>query len=442
MSEPVSPASWSVPGIAEHPLRESLSNEIHARGSLALRAPIRASHLALLSGEDGAERDRKHIALLCRRFGAPEPHPGNNFWHADLGPFQINWERHTEFSTCTFLRREPFEDPFQNPLIRQIPADWLTGLQGPVLVAMHLAIESSNGPQLGHERIHALFASDNIASSLVSGGAAQVWTDFRLQGDGYCRVLIRDVHMTPRQAGRLVQRMTEIETYRMMALLAFPLARAHGREVTSADQTLAEITARLAEPHADVDEHQLLGRLTDVAAQVERVAAATNYRFGASRAYYALVQRRIEELREERLVSHPTIREFMDRRLAPAMRTCESLRDRIEVLSERVSRAAQLLRTRVDLALERQNQDLLRSMDRRALLQLRLQQTVEGLSVVVLSYYLMGLLGYVLKGLADGGVPVNPTLASAVLVPVVVAAVWLAIRRLRRHLTATTANTA
>ncbi|HXH04348.1 MAG TPA: DUF3422 domain-containing protein [Candidatus Competibacteraceae bacterium] len=425
---------WAVPGIAEHRWRERLSNEIHARGSLALKAPVRASHLALLAGEDGVERDRLHIVDLCRRFGAPEPPMGANFWHVDCGPFVLNWERHTEFSSYTFIRHEPFDEPFREPVIRQLPQDWLRGLAGEVLVAMHLALEPAVGARLSHEQTHALFASDNIASSHVSGGAAQVWTDFRLQGDGFCRVLIRDISLTPRQAGRVLQRLIEIETYRMMALLALPLAREYGRQVTHADQTLADITQRMADADRELDQHTLLDRLTAVAAEIERIAAATNYRFGAARAYYALVQRRIEELREVRVDGHPTIKEFMDRRLAPAMSTCESLRDRLEVLSKRVSRAANLLRTRVDLALERQNQDLLRSMDRRAQLQLRLQETVEGLSVVVLSYYVVGLVGYLFKAAKSGGLPLNPELATGLTLPLVVGGVWWGIHRFRRSL--------
>ena len=94
------------------------------------------------------------------------------------------------------------------------------------------------------------------------------------------------------------------------------------------------------------------------------------------------MERRIAELREGRVEGMPTLREFVERRLLPAMKTCETVARMQEGLSARISRASELLRTRVDIELERQNQELLAQMNRRAKLQLRLQETVEGLSVV------------------------------------------------------------
>ena len=175
--------------------------------------------------------------------------------------------------------------------------------------------------------------------------------------------------------------------------------------------------------HAPVDDYTL-----DV------MAASLNYRFSAARAYCRIVQARLIELREERVEGLQTITEFMERRLAPAMRTCQNIGDRLEVLSKRVARANNLLRTRVDILLEAQNRDLLASMDRRVKLQLRLQQTVEGLSVAAITYYAVGLLGYLFKALKDAGVPVNDRMATGLAVPVVLAAIWISMRRIRKTL--------
>ncbi len=424
---------WAVAGVPEHPLREVLTNEIHARPPLALAAPCQISHLALLSGEQAGDRDHRHVIALCSRFGAAEPKPGVKYWHVDLGPFQLNWERHTEFSTYTFIRQGGFSEPFRDRVIDRIPQDWLRDLAGEVLVAIHLALEPANAPEHDPDELAELFASDNIAGSRVVGDNAQVWTDFRLQGDGFSRILVRDRQLSPRQAGRLVQRLQEIETYRMMALLAFPLARELAGRVSDAEVALGALTKAMASSASNGEsDRELLDRLTALAVQVEQLAATSNYRFSAAHAYYALIQRRIAELREQRLEGRPPIQEFMERRLAPAMRTCESTRERLEVLSERIARAANLLRTRVDVSLEQQNRDLLASMDRRARLQLRLQETVEGLSVVVLSYYLTGLLNYLLKSAESAGMALDPTLWTGLALPLVVLAVWLGIRRARR----------
>jgi uncharacterized membrane-anchored protein len=182
------------------------------------------------------------------------------------------------------------------------------------------------------------------------------------------------------------------------------------------------------------DERRLLGKLTGLAAEMERLTAQSSYRFGAARAYGALVARRIGELREARIEGVQTIAEFMDRRLAPALRTCAATAERLEAIAARLQRAGDLLRSRVDIALEAQNQALLASMDRRAQLQLRLQATVEGLSVAAISYYVVGLIGYATKALEKGGVPVHAELATGLTIPIVLAGVWMLVRRVRRHI--------
>lgn len=420
--------------LSDHPLREILTNELHARPSVPLQVPARVSHLAMLSGEKGADRDREHVAELCRVFNKPGPGPGANCWIMDFGPFRLNWERHVEFSTYTFFRREAFQEPFRESVITHVPEGWLREIPGQVMVAVHIALEPRDAPQREPGEFNRLFVSTDVVGSRVSGGRAIVWSDFRMDEDGFIRFLVRDLDLSEGKAGRLVQRLLEIETYRMTALLAFPLTWEFGPQVTQADQTLAELTHFMTHMDQLEEEHQLFDELSQLAARVERILANTNYRFSAARAYHALVQRRIEELREERIEGRPTIKEFMERRLAPAMRTCESVSYRLGVLSERVARAADLLRTRVDVALEKQNRDLLASMDRRAHLQLRLQETVEGLSVVVLSYYSVGLVGYAFKSLKAAGLPIDADLLTGLAIPFVVGAVWLGIQRFRRTL--------
>ena len=234
----------------------------------------------------------------------------------------------------------------------------------------------------------------------------------------------------------LIQRLTEVETYRMMAMLAFPVARETRPLVAAAEERLSRMVTGLADGGGGVEEERsLLRLLSRLAAEAEELTARTSYRFGASRAYYALVRKRVEELREERIVGLQPSGEFLYRRLIPAMDTCESVAARQGDLARRIAQASDLLRTRVDVALEEQNRDLLESMDRRAQLQLRLQETVEGLSVVAISYYLVGLVVYLAKGLKAAGLPVDPAIAAGVAIPVVLGLVWLGVRRLRRAVT-------
>lgn len=423
-----------VEGLRDHPLRAALNAEVHSRPFANLQAPERISHLALLSGEGAADRERRHVGELCESRGVAGPAAGANHFYCDLGSFRLKWERHTEFSTYTFLIAGPFGDgPFIGRAIDRVPRQWIAGLPGDLLVGVHLELLAAGAPEPDAAALQAVFGHDSINGSLVSGGAAAVWMDFRVQDDGFARVLLQDRTLRPRQAGRLVQRLLEIETYRMTALLAFPAAKRHSAGLATVGERLTAITGQLTELADMGAERRLLDELMRLSSEIEDVAAATTYRFSAARAYYALVLRRVEELREQRVEGLQTLSEFVDRRLAPAMRTCEAVAERLETLSRRVARASQLLRARVDIQLEAQNRDLLESMNRRVRLQLRLQQTVEGLSVAAITYYLASLVGYLAKGAKSVGVPLDPELAAAVAIPLLAVAVWLGLRRLHRR---------
>jgi uncharacterized membrane-anchored protein len=268
----------------------------------------------------------------------------------------------------------------------------------------------------------------------VAGGGAMAVTDFRIHSDGFSRFLLQDRNLTPRQAGRTIQRLLEIEAYRMMALLALPVARALGEALTQSERELGGITELLANAQAD-DETRLLDRLTRLEAEIESRYTKNLFRFSASAAYYGLVLRRIAELREQRLGGLQTIEEFLGRRLTPAMDTCQAVAARQESLSQRVARASQLLSTRVDISRQAQTQDLLASMNRRAEIQLRLQETVEGLSVAAVTYYVSALVGHLAQGLAEAGAPINPDMVEAVSIPLIAVLTWLGVGRLRKHLT-------
>ena len=423
----------------EHPLRHALNDEVHARPFEPMVAPARISHLAVLTGEQMAGQERAHLARLCAHFGVATPDPKATQMMIDMGGFTLRWERHTEFSTYGFILGGPFAEAFGDPVIRRVPPDWLEAIPGQTIVAIHVAVEARGGPRHGAAEAAALLGGNAPAGSMMSSGAAAAWTDFTIGPDGFSRILVQDYEMGPRRTGRLVRRLLELETYRMMALLAFPLARDAGPALTKVGEEISNITTALATGQDSRDDRALLDELTRLAAEVERIGARVAYRLGAAKAYTALVAQRIEELREARLEGLQTLGEFMNRRFLPAMRTCTSVQQRLKGLAARVVRTSELLRNRVDVQLEAQNRDLLRSMNRRAMMQLRLQETVEGLSVVAISYYAAGLLGYAAKGLKDtplgAGLPVSPELVVGASIPVIFLLVWFGVRRMRRRLT-------
>ena len=420
----------NLPG--DHFRRVELNDEVHARPPEALRAPARISCLALILDGAGREREFSVLTDLAAAIEAPPPSPHGNHFSVDLGAFRLKWERHTEFSRYMFIVEGGTDDPFTETALDRVPPAFLSSLQGELIAAAHMALVPAREPKLSLEELSlGAFDGNALIGSEIGDGAATAFTDFRIHRDRFSRFLIEDRSLTPRQAGRLVQRLFEIDLYKTMALLAFPVARELVPLLGVSERELAAITTNLADA-GDTDENALLDRLTRLEAEIERRGAANQFRFGAAIAYFELVQRRIGELREERIQGLQTFDEFIARRLAPAMNTCTSAVARQETLSGRVARATQLLSTRVALTQARQSQKLLQSMDRRARMQLRLQETVEGLSIAAVTYYVVGLLGYAAKGLKPLGFRLDPEVAMAFSIPVVLVLAALGIRHIRR----------
>ena len=416
-----------------HPQRYLLSNEIHARPPPELVAPERLSYIAINYDADSSNVVINDLARLCVIWGVQSPTAEVTHFNAEHSNLRLKWERHTEFVSYTFSRKGDFERPFEDPVITLVNEEWLATLSGKLVVAIHMAVQQNQVFVPDLQDVAEEFGNTYLVGAKIAGGNGIVLTDLMIHADDFSRMLLMDVKLGKRQGGRTVQRLLEIETYRMMALLGLPVARRTAAMLTNAERELAEITSLMAEDSAQ-DEPALLVRLTRLAATVESEVAANSFRFGASRAYYDLTKRRIAELREERLTGIQTIEEFLDRRLAPAMATCSSVEKRLLDLSERVARASDLLRTRVDIEREQQNQALLASMNHRARMQLRLQQTVEVLSIAAITYYVVGLVGYAAKALKETGVPLSVELVTGASIPFVVLGIWLAVRRVRKHL--------
>jgi uncharacterized membrane-anchored protein len=418
---------------ANHPERLSLAAEAHARPPHPLTPPSRASYVAVLVSAEERAKEHAHLVRLCAQFAVEPPATGATHFSVDLGPLQLKWERHGEFSGYTFFAEGLAETPFAEPPVHRLPPDWLGALPGATIAAAHAELCSMPSPEPDAAFLSARFGTHIAVGSVIGDGAGQAFTDFRIHDDGFARFVVLDRSFTPRQAGRTLQRLFEIEAYRLLALLALPIARRLSPRTVEVEASLAALTSAIAREGGAQDE-TLLQELTRLAAEVESSLAASQFRFGACRAYFELVSTRVSELREQRLQGLQTIEEFMARRFTPAVATCQTVSQRLHDLSERVAQASALLSTRVDITRERQNQALLASMDRRAHLQLRLQQTVEGLSVAAIVYYVAGVIGYLAKGLKAGGVHIDPDLTVGLLIPVVALAVVLGLRRVRRHL--------
>jgi uncharacterized membrane-anchored protein len=412
-----------------HPLRAAVLGEVHARPFTPLTTPRRILHFAFDTTGEAARADRSALADFCNRRGLEPLRQGAKHHRLALGGATLRWEQHSEFTTYTWELPAPAGAPFY-PAASSLAAP-MAGLPqpGPVLVALDLHLvaggESTNA-------IDRLFERASLVVAENAEGDARFATDFQVDAGGFVRILVIDRGLTPERAGALVQRIIELEAYRMLALLGLPEAQRLSPSINRIEKRLGEVTDEMRHTEKLIDNHRLLDELTELAAELEAGAAASLFRFGASRAYNEIVQLRLQSIGDRKVHHFPTWSSFLTRRMQPAMRTCATTEARQTDLSEKLARTANLLRTRVDVEMERQNRDLLKSMNARTRLQLRLQTTVEGLSVAAVSYYVVGLFGYLMKGAQDEGVPVNISLATALFVPVAVVAIWLLVRRIRR----------
>jgi uncharacterized membrane-anchored protein len=416
-----------------HPERAALMGEVHARPFTAIATPHRVLHFGFDTAGERAEADRAALVDFCERRGLLAPKPHDKHHRVVFGTTALRWEQHSEFTTYTWEVPEASPTgatPFHPVAAALAGPMGLVPAPGPLLVAIDLHIVPPDGIA-----IERLFDRASLAAAENSDGAALYATDFRCDPAGYVRILVLDRGLAPERAGALVQRVLELETYRTLALLGLPEARRLAPVMARIERRLSEIGEEMRTVESFAANHHLLGELTALAAEIEAGAAMSLFRFGASRAYAEIVRLRLETIGERKVDGLPTWSSFMARRVSPALRTCVTTEERQTQLSAKLARAADLLRTRVDVALQQQNQDLLKSMDTRTRLQLRLQQTVEGLSVAAISYYVVGLLGYLAKAAHEAGLPLEPSIATAALVPPVVLMVWGMLRRMRRHIT-------
>ena len=423
---------------ADHPERDVLAEEVHARPPVPVDTPSRASYIAVLVALDDRESERQHLVALCETQGVAAPAPGATQFSAHLGTLQVKWERHGEFTGYTFFADgagTASAAVFSECAASLLPAGWLAAVPGVTMAAVHGLVLPLEGAPPDAAALARYFGGHIAVGAELAEGAGMACADFKLHADRFSRVLLFDRDFTPRQAGRMLQRLFEIEAYRMMALLALPLARSLTPRIGAIEAALATLTERISKdaPERVESDEALLQQLTRLAAEVESSLVASQFRFGACRAYFELVTTRIAELREQRAPGMQTIEEFMARRFKPAVATCNTVGQRLHDLSERVAQASSLLSTRVDIMRERQNQALLASMDRRAKLQLRLQQTVEGLSVAAIVYYAAGLVGYLAKGFKASGAPVDADIVVGLAVPLLLVLVLLALRRARKR---------
>ncbi|WP_341246540.1 DUF3422 domain-containing protein [Nereida ignava] len=422
--------------ITDHQLRYDLANELHARPFPSLDAPCTAVFLAIKQPANAVARDRSadraHLVDLLDRFGAAHPPPDATHFYGQIGRFTLKWEQHTEFVTYTVFEESDRGNAFDPVAFDVFPNDWLDAAPGVRLTSALFHIAPRPPDDVVVKNLQDWFVPESLAVSRVLDDAAIIAGDFRIDPAGHMRFAIfADDDTGSRRIGRVVQRLCEIEMYKSASMLGLARVKQLGARMGALEADLSSMVGAMTDANVDAD--TTLQQLLTISAELENMIAKSTFRFGATGAYEAIVNQRIDVLREERFSGRQTFAEFMMRRFDPAMRTVKSTEARLQAMAGRAVRAAELLRTRVDVERSAQNQTLLASMDKRADLQLRLQKTVEGLSVVAISYYAVNLALYVL-GPAGKSLDLSKVTLAAVTTPVVILLVWWLVRRIRQSM--------
>lgn len=401
----------------DHALRVQLSEIMHDRSLPLEGAPARVRQWLITHEADADEKIQNWLTRRCKNTVAEG---SSRAIGVDVNCTVI-WERHNEFSTITAMRQGTAS---RMPL----PAcSWIEGFPGHLFRSIEILVGTKTDFDWESE---AQFDTRRLVSSYVFDGAAQIWSDFTIRENGCGRILIEDLGLQHDEVARLVQSLIEIGNYRKLALLGFPIANELMPWITAVEAEHGSITE--CHNSGRTDSSEILRQLSALSAKVEFRAGLARFRLGATSSYHLLTTDRIRALRETRIPGHSTVAEFVERRLLPAMRTCEVAQKRLESLSERINRTASLLSLEQTTELNRRNQAILASLNKRAAMQLRLQNLVEGFSVFAISYYIISIVEKLIKPLSHRTNLIDADTVLSGLAATVIVTTWIMLSHSKR----------
>jgi uncharacterized membrane-anchored protein len=414
----------------KHLLFETLVTEFHSRRFPSIQGEVTLSQVTILHDNSTKASQISHLQALANVYHVSQPRDDTVCYYQDLGELDIRWEYHTEFSTYTFIRFNKDELPFSCSAWSVLPSTWCISIPGLLIAATHIDIQRS---MPNDSQLQQLFAGHAVSASFIAENNAEVWTSFKPGSDNFDRILMVNYELNGSQTGRSLRCLLEISSYRMMALLSFPLTKKLLPIIAAMEKKLANITIDLNHiKESNKSQTILLNKLSELSAKLENLIADNQYRFDASNAYFDLVLNRLDELKEQNISGVTTISDFLSRRLTPAIRTGSSIKKRMLNLSNRIEKSSDLLRTKISLGLEEQNQNLLKALNRRSYIQLRLHQLVESVSMIAISYYVIQMIGYMLVLPTKWLDIVSKDLVIAFSVPIVITGVWYVLHKLKR----------
>ena len=431
----------------------SFKDELHARPYIKLGNNLRTFHFAYLIKENDEKKSWNYLDKFLRKFNFQKlPNEVSKYWVAEGKDLTVRYECHTEFISLTLIYPNKIENKnkpklFDENFLNLLPIDFLENFPGDHFLSTWIEMAPSNF-NFKPIDIEEFFYHDNFAGSNVAEDGANVFMSFKSDrtdflGSGFRRVFIQNKNLRTRRTGRLLQRIVELETYQVLSLLGLPQVRQETLNLSNLEKQITEITKSVSKTAkknlnkksiAYPDYQKDLNELSYVVAKIEEIDSSSNYRLSATAAYYKLVEQRIQDLREERLESFQTNNEFLSRRLQPAIRTTEAFSRRLESLAIRAQRADNLVRTQIEMGVQIQNKNLLESMELRARAQLRLQETVESLSIVAITYYIVGLLSTLVDPINFDKFFISKTVFLALCVPIILVLIWYIAKMVRKKI--------
>lgn len=404
----------------EHEHRAFLDSETHARPVAPLEAPLRIRRAAFMADSDRGQLAALQANLMARLGSGPGATDARQL-DFEAGGYKVTAELHNEFATMTWAG--PIDDwtPWPDGIHLDLFADM------PLIAAARIDLTAT--PTVDAAAL-AGFNTQSLCHSDILQGGAQAATDFLKDDDGFTRFEVAAGRAGALRRGVIVRRLLEIETYRNLALLGLPLARKVSPRIQHQERTLADLMRRLGEGHGMDASNQALDTLHRLSLDVGRTLDEVSYRFAASRAYADVLRARLDRLEESPVGEFSTIARYLENRIEPAIATLTAINKRLDALSGRLERSTDLLNARISLGIEKQNQQVLDTISNTARSQFLLQQTVEGLSIIAISYYTLGVLGYLLEGAHDV-LPLGKPTLLALAAPLVIIVVWAMLRRRR-----------
>jgi len=414
--------------------RHTLYGEFHRRYPITLSPGDCVTHIVLHKPDGSLEANLEDLKRLCVDADIETPKSDVFQYFKSTTSLAINWEHHNEFVSYTFYARSPHRKSFIqiNPMTQF--TNWGASLSGELLTAVHVEVIKCSKKENLHKPPKSVFTNSPVAGGSVCDGHAMLWSDFHIYEDGFSKIAVMDNGLGPHRSGRLVQRLLDVETYRILAMLGFEYAERIKSEVTKLEFALSSLKETQEKSTSeDVDKTRLY-KLLDLSAQTDDLQTKATPRKEATRAYTRLVYQRFEELNEERIQGAQRLSNFLRRRFLPSMDSSETTYERLAALTFRIQREAALLRARLDVSQQELNTQALLAMDRRMQLQLKLQQTVEALSIVAISYYAIGIFTVFAKAVPLSHQYIFAIHLTAWSAPFIILAVYICLRRARQKI--------